>query len=1480
VASTLLVKYLKSEVENFQSPSPKNQTTATDEEEETAEKCPVAPKDVYENGKFYWPDNMEDYYKPEWEHYLKCEEKGQELVDKYIDMVTNSPYLDISSLFNIGSTFAEYDPGALPPWDFELRDYAQSDVCWGTVTPEISEDIFRIAFGLKQLDNMAFLPKEPVAGIDTPFLMQPQSFYDDKEQKRFQDALDETNAAGQRVKTNAERFAYQCGTAVYDAAISQYGAQLALAVAKKGGKYGLKGLKWAGKQALGAFPGGRRILANLADRSARWKAGVLAREGRVAKFKAATKANLSQFGKRAKKKSIFRLQLLLGKKTMNKLSSFGKKAKMSLAKIAFIGPLIGPVAMTMLVILQIVAMLAVEMLATNLLQKTCGDSGCCPIGWRPWSRVLPAGDIFGAVTMVGPLLPGIGTILDVFEIVHPFGCTTRDLLRYYVPMMGSTVATCFTAQRIPFDPTFVGIARWLAANAACLGMQAGIFADALENSFRLKKKPRESTRPDGSPMYPDFYDYACLTLSMRDWHKNAPSDATGEKLGKWDCEYGYIPPAGKLSQLSAMGIPYVNGKNPRFLEMCAQFYYDNAFNNPEQDVDAFGNETGLVVFRYIEEFVAIQASSQYTFDCIVNMREVKYEPKTMKLCAERKLYHRDRRFYFRYATDRQLTANSYPRLQERYWGVNDVSVVNDNDWDFVVVACTNKDGTAMGFINNPFDMSEVDLNPDRADTLDYDDMGVYLGYTSTYIQSENGEKTPIILPTYCFDFQDSSTSSSLAWKDNDRKPFRDPVPYAPDIQFCRTRTISWEQCSDFHTVRNFLNDYHKQYPDRHVKEIRNMEPLQAVDSSMIGGNYPVNADVCSYDLMYVNYDASRNFESAQSNLHQNVFYKFEVPTEWGDSNDRRFLTCPFIQSTNINSRLRTDGYLQDRYASYNEYSSGYLVKSHGPPDKVTGRNIPLRTYPYIDAKVILDDKSRCGPSGFEPPRPLPEETVLGNGSCTSNDDTTCKNPQILAAFMNDFNGPSLESTLTSNSKCYVQSTGNGDWYRDASDKKILSIGKVVTPKVENTSGLRYRRCDVEFDMLLTSNADATLVRCNTFFEVEMPDPSKSCSFSYKKGSYGPLGSAVFIQYNTPSLKDTVKSVDSNGIKTTYKPISYVGGFMDSLSRTYNEFITLITGNQSNLDDPLKAMLTRTDVALSKSDQMLSNLYADMTFVDCPPPSSGSNICRDGHILAEMRKAYDLKNYPEEQFGVKKKIMDTIFRVAPSQRGDSTDPAACDAIFSSWEVNYVDLFGLPVGNPTRKLEAARFRFTKTNDGQGKCSYRVLLEGSNGYSDLANGIGSTALRVAGSNLTPARKVMNDPMCKVDCHSPEVMDLVNKSLSTANKVNRFFTSFQAGPMRCQYNVANKGYSNEYNTVINAEFDYLYDTKDCRIVVANSRTYTYDPFDIVKGASNTYTTKAGVKYDYPGILIYSNTAPTQVGILERPMYRPLNRPATYYTP
>jgi len=327
----------------------------------------------------------------------------------------------------------------------------------------------------------------------------------------------------------------------------------------------------------------------------------------------------------------------------------------------------------------------------------------------------------------------------------------------------------------------------------------------------------------------------------------------------------------------------------------------------------------------------------------------------------------------------------------------------------------------------------------------------------------------------------------------------------------------------------------------------------------------------------------------------------------------------------------------------------------------------------------------------------------------------------------------------------------------------------------------------------------------------------------------------------------------------------------------------------------------------------------MTFENCRTPSEGYNVCQDPYILSEMHRVYNIANYPTQQLNVTKKFMDQIFRVSVSGAGNSTtNTATCDAVFSTWAVKYFDLFGLPVGDPVRKLEGARFHFLPTNPGKPSCSY-YALDGNLGYTSLQDANGSIALRVAGSNLPIPWPALTMPICSVIASDPATMDYVAKFMNKNARmyIHKFHTSFQATPMKCQYLVSDQPNLSTFNRAFEVTFTYDHSTSNCAPVlihtladsitgaIVNAENAVYNTVtgffsfitgggakapttnkvtskyfqefilnDIVYNANlSSYTRKSDPKfiYSFPGIFIYGqNNMPVQSGIYSNVNYVP----------
>jgi hypothetical protein len=217
-------------------------------------------------------------------------------------------------------------------------------------------------------------------------------------------------------------------------------------------------------------------------------------------------------------------------------------------------------------------------------------------------------------------------------------------------------------------------------------------------------------------------------------------------------------------------------------------------------------------------------------------------------------------------------------------------------------------------------------------------------------------------------------------------------------------------------------------------------------------------------------------------------------------------------------------------------------------------------------------------------------------------------------------------------------------------------------------------------------------------------------------------------------------------------------------------------------------------------------------------------------------------------------MDEIFRVAISETG-SNGPAACDAVFSTWAVKYNDLFGLPVGNPTRKLEGARFYFTPTSPGT--CSYNA----SNVIGSLLDENGSIALRVAASNLPIPWPALNTPICSVKCADPKIMTSVAKFVNKNEGIyiQKFYSAFQATPMKCQYTISDDPALTKYNRVIELTFEYDRTTSNCSPILTANSFQEFNLKDMVynPNLSNGVYTKVSDPtyiYNFPGILVYGD--------------------------
>lgn len=77
-----------------------------------------------------------------------------------------------------------------------------------------------------------------------------------------------------------------------------------------------------------------------------------------------------------------------------------------------------------------------------------------------------------------------------------------------------------------------------------------------------------------------------------------------------------------LKNLTEVKVPYCDFSNPVMLDRMAQFYYENAFRNPQINAD------GTVTVQIITRFVGVVASSELSCDVICDISYISFDPVT------------------------------------------------------------------------------------------------------------------------------------------------------------------------------------------------------------------------------------------------------------------------------------------------------------------------------------------------------------------------------------------------------------------------------------------------------------------------------------------------------------------------------------------------------------------------------------------------------------------------------------------------------------------------------------------------------------------------------------------------------------------------------------------------------------------------------------------------------------------------------------
>ena len=173
---------------------------------------PAAPQTTSPSWNF--PKGFATSLKPEWIHYIQCEMQGEKLISLYHDMAKANIPATVPGVANFGLNFSSYDSSMPPPWDFDLKDFAQNDVCWGTIPIHISEALFTKGFIRQQVANSRYLPQVRKNGEFEPEFLIPTMSMTTEQQNRFNES--------QQARGGPSAFAIECSQGIVNAAIGMF----------------------------------------------------------------------------------------------------------------------------------------------------------------------------------------------------------------------------------------------------------------------------------------------------------------------------------------------------------------------------------------------------------------------------------------------------------------------------------------------------------------------------------------------------------------------------------------------------------------------------------------------------------------------------------------------------------------------------------------------------------------------------------------------------------------------------------------------------------------------------------------------------------------------------------------------------------------------------------------------------------------------------------------------------------------------------------------------------------------------------------------------------------------------------------------------------------------------------------------------------------------------------------------------------------
>ena len=434
---------------------------------------------------------------------------------------------------------------------------------------------------------------------------------------------------------------------------------------------------------------------------------------------------------------------------------------------------------------------------------------------------------------------------------------------------------------------------------------------------------------------------------------------------------GYIPP----DETSSLSFPVCDFASNEMLNRMAQFYYNESVLHAQLSADGT-----RMTYEYIIMFYGVIASSELSCDVACAIRTVTFDVLTGDNYVETvgTTYPDDpgntvsyRRFYFIYN----------PKEGEAKTG----------NVFFTVTGCTNSDYTAPDAqvrstdpgVDVPISVPKIykkteksrpqigDFNPNSfatalASTVVSTGLGMGLGavgggpvggfvlgtvggVAGGFAGNSLAESISKVLPQFSQD-ADMTTSVVATGGDNyrvitnndhwsiDHGPIyeqraRDGNGYIPPLNFCEKVITSQLLCSNQFVLRDTINAYQLQNPNKHVKTVYEIEPR--------------GVDACYYKWTTVTYDPATNVEG--TNATQEEIYKQYVINDTS--------TCVFEPLYDAN---RNDVYITDQAkinADYpiRQYTDPVTGITKYPTKTVTARSTYQGRYIRIRPSQIAKD---------------------------------------------------------------------------------------------------------------------------------------------------------------------------------------------------------------------------------------------------------------------------------------------------------------------------------------------------------------------------------------------------------------------------------------------------------------------------------------------------------------------------------------------